>query len=51
MRVSLTFAGYTLGDNYELVDKYLAPVSKIVFVILVVAFGLWLVSKNKKINN
>ncbi len=47
----LTFAGYTLGDNYELVEEYLSPVSKIVFVILVVAFGLWLVSKNKKFNN
>jgi membrane protein DedA with SNARE-associated domain len=47
----LTFAGYTLGDNYELVEEYLSPVSKVVFVILVVAFGLWIVSKNKKINN
>jgi membrane protein DedA with SNARE-associated domain len=38
----LTGAGYALGKNYELVDQYLAPVSKVVVVILVVAFGVWL---------
>lgn len=44
----LTFAGYKLGENYELVDKYLAPVSKIVFVVLVVAFVFWLVQKRRQ---
>ena len=44
----LTFAGYALGDNYELVDEYLGPVSKIVFVGLVVAFVVWVVNKRKK---
>jgi membrane protein DedA with SNARE-associated domain len=38
----LTGAGYVLGKNYELVDEYLAPVSKVVVVVLVVAFGMWL---------
>lgn len=44
----LTYAGYALGDNYELVEQYLGPVSKIVFVVLVVAFVIWLVMKRKK---
>lgn len=38
----LTFAGYLLGDNYEQVEHYLGPVSKIVLVLLLVAFGIWL---------
>ena len=44
----LTIAGYKLGANYELVDEYLGPVSKIVFVLLVVAFGVWIVMKKQK---
>lgn len=44
----LTFAGYKLGQNYELVDEYLGPVSKIVFLGLIVAFGVWLFLKKKK---
>ncbi|MGI0492642.1 DedA family protein [Alkalinema pantanalense CENA528] len=38
----LTYAGYILGSNYERVDEYLAPVSKIVLVGLLLAFGIWL---------
>ncbi|MBE9225517.1 DedA family protein [Phormidium sp. LEGE 05292] len=44
----LTFTGYKLGENYELVDEYLAPVSKIVAVILVVALIIWIVRKRMK---
>lgn len=44
----LTYAGYALGDNYELVDEYLAPVSKIVVVTLVIGFILWVVRKNMR---
>lgn len=44
----LTFLGFVLGDNYELVDEYLAPVSKIVLVFLIVAFIAWVVIKQKK---
>jgi membrane protein DedA with SNARE-associated domain len=44
----LTFAGYLLGDNYELVDEYLGPVSKIVLVGLVIAFVIWIVQKRRK---
>lgn len=44
----LTYAGYVLGNNYELVDEYLAPVSKIVLATLVIAFILWLVRRNMR---
>ncbi|MCW6051720.1 DedA family protein [Lyngbya sp. CCAP 1446/10] len=42
----LTLAGYKLAENYERVDEYLAPVSKIVVVIVVIGFILWVVKKN-----
>lgn len=44
----LTYTGYILGEKYELVDEYLGPVSKIVFVILVVAFIIWVINKRQK---
>jgi len=44
----LTYLGYVLGDNYELVDEYLSPVSKIVVVTLLIAFILWVVRKNMR---
>lgn len=37
----LTYAGYKLGENYDQVDEYLGPVSKIVLVIIVIWFALW----------
>lgn len=45
----LTMAGYFLGNNYELVDKYLAPVSKIVAVTLVIALIIWIIRKRTKV--
>lgn len=44
----LTFLGYLLGDNYELVDEYLGPVSKIVLLLLIVTFIAWVVIKQRK---
>jgi membrane protein DedA with SNARE-associated domain len=44
----LTFLGYMLGNNYELVDEYLGPVSKIVLVFLIAAFIAWVVIKQQK---
>ncbi len=44
----LTYTGYVLGDNYELVEKYLAPVSKIVLITLVIGFIIWLVRRNMR---
>lgn len=42
----LTYAGYLLGNNYELIEHYLGPVSKIVLVTLIIAFVLWAVRRN-----
>lgn len=44
----LTYAGFLLGDNYDLVDEYLGPVSKIVLLTLVVAFGVWIWRRKQK---
>jgi membrane protein DedA with SNARE-associated domain len=41
----LTLAGYKLGANYELVEEYIGPVSKIALVSLTIFFVLWLVRK------
>lgn len=44
----LTTLGYALGDHYELVDQYLGPVSKIVFLGLIVAFAVWVIRRKQK---
>ena len=44
----LTSAGYLLGDHYEVVEEYLAPVSKIVLATVVIAVILWLVRRNMR---
>ena len=46
--IFLTGAGYLLGNNYELVDDYLAPVSKGVLVLLLVAFAVWIFRKKQQ---
>lgn len=43
----LTYAGYMLGEHYDLVDEYLAPVSKIVLGGLVVAGVVWVVRRRR----
>lgn len=44
----LTTAGYKLGENYDLVDEYIGPVSKIVLLSLAIWFVLWIVSKRMR---
>ena len=44
----LTYSGYLLGSQYELVDKYLAPVSKIVLGSLVLTFTAWAIKRKRK---
>ncbi|OUL24469.1 DedA family protein [Nostoc sp. 106C] len=44
----LTYSGYLLGSQYELVDKYLAPVSKILLGSLVLAFAIWVFKRKRK---
>jgi membrane protein DedA with SNARE-associated domain len=36
----LTYAGYRLGQNYELVEKYMGPGTKIVVVLVVVVYAV-----------
>jgi membrane protein DedA with SNARE-associated domain len=38
---ALAFAGHLLGQNYEKVEKYMGPVSKIVLALIVVGFIVW----------
>jgi membrane protein DedA with SNARE-associated domain len=46
--IFLTMAGYFLGQNYTLVDDYLAPVSKIVLIALIVWFIVWVVRRKNR---
>ncbi|GEA27958.1 inner membrane protein YqjA [Microcystis aeruginosa NIES-4325] len=46
--VFLTAAGYFLGKNYPLVEEYLAPVSKIALLVLVIWFILWIIRKRNR---
>ncbi len=44
----LTYAGYALGKNYHLVEKYLDPISKIVLASLLCGFIIWVVRRNMR---
>lgn len=44
----LTYTGYLLGENYDRVKQYLAPVSTVVFVFLGVGFVAWIIKRNNK---
>ncbi|AFY47874.1 putative membrane-associated protein [Nostoc sp. PCC 7524] len=44
----LSYAGYVLGQNYQLVKQYLSPISVVVLVILVVSLGIWFFRRQRK---
>ncbi|MBD2462016.1 DedA family protein [Oscillatoria sp. FACHB-1407] len=44
----LTFAGYLLGENYNLVEEYLGVVSKVVLLGIVLAFVFWIVRRQRR---
>ncbi|BDA68568.1 putative DedA [Rivularia sp. IAM M-261] len=44
----LSYAGYTLGQNYQLVKKYLTPISIVVVVVLTISLGIWLFRRYKQ---
>jgi membrane protein DedA with SNARE-associated domain len=44
----LAIAGYKLGQNYQMIERYLGPLSKIVLVILVVAAIAWFMRRKRK---
>lgn len=45
----LTFLGLKLGENYALVDEWLAPVSKGVLLLLVGGFAFWIWKRRKAV--
>ncbi|KAM3096381.1 DedA family protein [Phormidesmis sp. 146-12] len=45
--ILLTYAGFLLGEHYDRVDEYLAPVSKIVLVGLILGFIAWVVRRRQ----
>lgn len=44
----LAYAGFFLGENYEVVDEYLGIVSKVVVLTIVIAFVVWVVRHQRK---
>jgi membrane protein DedA with SNARE-associated domain len=44
----LTFAGYLLGQNYHLVEKYLGPISSVIVIGLILGFGFWVIKRKTK---
>jgi membrane protein DedA with SNARE-associated domain len=44
----LTTLGYLLGDHYDQVDQYLGPLSKLVLVSLVLAFGAFIWRRQRR---
>lgn len=47
----LSYAGFVLGQNYQLVKKFLTPISIVVAVVLVLVLGIWIVRRRKKHNS
>ncbi|MDI9636405.1 DedA family protein [Geitlerinema splendidum] len=44
----LTFAGYALGNNYALVERYIGPLSKIILLALVIFVVFWIVKRQRR---
>lgn len=44
----LAYAGLVLGQNYQLVEKFLGPASGIVVVVLLIGVGFWLMKRKKR---
>lgn len=43
----LTYAGFALGQNYQLVERFLGPVSTVVLVAFFFGLGVWLIRHRK----
>jgi membrane protein DedA with SNARE-associated domain len=43
----LAGAGYVLGENYDRVEQYVGPASKVILVVLVVAAAVWFVRRKR----
>lgn len=44
----LGYAGFILGQNYQLVKQYLSPISLMVLVLLLAVLGIWFVRRRRK---
>lgn len=44
----LSYAGFVLGQNYQLVKKFLTPISIVVAVVLALVLGVWIVRRHQK---
>ncbi len=44
----LTYAGYVLGSNYQLVEAYIDPISKLVLLVLIVTPLVWILRRQVK---
>jgi len=44
----LTIGGYLLGENYTLIEKYIAPISKIALLSIGFLFLIWVIRKQMK---
>ncbi|MCP2015952.1 membrane protein DedA with SNARE-associated domain [Deinococcus sp. HSC-46F16] len=45
---ALAMAGYVLGENYDRVEQYISPVSKIVLAVVVVAAVVWFLKRRRE---
>ena len=46
--ILLTYAGVLLGQNYQIIEKFLGPISGVVLAGLLVFFGLWFLRRKKQ---
>ncbi|WP_104991741.1 DedA family protein [Deinococcus sp. NW-56] len=45
---ALAYAGYVLGENYDRVEQYISPVSKVVLAAVVVAAVAWFLKRRRE---
>ncbi|MGG6295651.1 DedA family protein [Leptolyngbya sp. AN02str] len=46
--ILLTYAGILLGQNYQLIEKFLGPISGIVLVGLLIFAGVWIMKRKQR---
>nr|WP_243759748.1 VTT domain-containing protein [Deinococcus radiodurans] len=45
---ALAYAGYALGENYDRVEQYVAPVSKVIVGLLVIGAAAWFIRRKRE---